>query len=520
MNLNLLNFRRLLLFSPAILLFACSGSNENSSGLAENAQLVEINDPNVQADVLPFSLEFVEQTFSNEQPLPRLQSYVHVMGKSGELLILGGRKQGLHTFKSEGSNFVRDSSNHFMFVIDPSTGKQWSLDVNQLGDELSAPLSATNMQAYHDRASDQFYIAGGYGWKADGSNMITFPSMMAFKVEDMIKAIKSGASADQIKGLISIGKDERYAVTGGELFLLNGNFYLVFGQRFDGQYRAFGGSDFTQQYTEEIRIFTLKRNSLEILSYGSTKSSDAERPFHRRDGNLLEDIDPVTLNPRIAAMGGVFLPGIIGAYDYPIYISGPQNPEIKKDIRQRFSQYECPVISVVQEGDSLNSVFHTFFGGISAYYYFQTPAQKNVYDSVTVEHRNDGFPFIADISTFQVSSDGSYAEYILPKPIPGSRLLGASIRFIPNRALVDLGLAFENGIIRLSKVPNGEKILAGYIYGGIEAENPLPRAPNTGTFVSNSLFAVYLNPKPSGAIPAEKAKKAVFNYNQEHSSGD
>jgi hypothetical protein len=513
------NIHRLfLLIFTGIILMGCPGPKESASqiGIAEFAEVI---DPNVVSDLLPFTLEFVEQNFQNVQPLPRLQSYAHAMGMNGELLVLGGRRQGLHTFKSQGSNFVRDSANHFMFVIDPSSGKQWSFDVSQLGDELSAPLSATNMQAYHDLKTDQFFVVGGYGWKADGSDMITFPTIIRFQIEPMIEAIKSGKSADQIKSLISMGKDERFAVTGGELFSLNGNFYLVFGQRFDGQYRAFGGADFTQQYTEEIRIFTLKRNSLEILSYGSTKSTDPDRPFHRRDGNLLEDIDPVTLQPRIAALGGVFLPGVIGAYDYPIYISGPQNPVIHKDIRQKFSQYECPVISIVQETDSLNSVFHTFFGGISGYYYFQTPSQKDAYDTVTAQHRNDGFPFISDISTFKVSSDGSHVEYILPQPIPGSRLLGASIKFIPNRSLIGQNLAFENGIIRISQVKPGEKILAGYIYGGIEAEQPLPLVPNGGTFVSNSLFSVYLTPTSSGAIPAEKAKKAVFNYNQEHSDG-
>jgi hypothetical protein len=506
-----------ILFFAGSLLFlsACGNSGNTETENANQEALVEVNepmDPNVQPDVLPYTIEFVEQVFKGKKPLPGLQSYTKAVNKAGEILVIGGRKQGLHTFMpAPADNFLADSANNLLFVIDPASGDFWSFDLNGLPDELSAPLQSNNLQGYHDLATDEMYIVGGYGWKADGSDMKTFGTIIRFKVEPLTQAIKSGASASQISSLMEFGSDDRLAVTGGELFNLNGNFYLVFGQRFDGQYRAFGGTDFTQKYTEEIRIFTLKSGSLDILSYGATKTADPDRPFRRRDGTILEDIDPVTGRDRITALGGVFLPGIIGGYDYPIYITGPQSPVVKKDVHQKFSQYECPVISIYDDQSATKSMYYTMFGGIGLYYYSQTPEQKRIYDLATSQGRNDGIPFVADISTFQESADGVYSEYINSKPIPGNRLLGSSITFIANRSLFDSGKTTESGIVKLSQLQVGEKVLAGYILGGIEAAAPLPEIPNKGTWASNSMFAVYVTKTPSGAIPSSFAIKADPN---------
>ena len=466
-------------------------------------------DSNEVAGALPFTIEFVEQNYGAKPALPSLQSYVSAMNQDGELFIAGGRRQGLHTFNpAPANNFVKDSANNFLYIIDPMAGDQWSFDVNQLSDDFSAPLQSTNLQSYHDESSDYMYIVGGYGWKADGTDMVTFGTVIRFKLEDVSAAIKSGASASDIEAMMQIGKDDRLAITGGELFMMNGSFYLIFGQRFDGQYRAFGGTDFTQEYSNEIRVFRLDPQTLKVTAYGATPNSGADQPFHRRDGNIFESIDPATGKQIITALGGVFKPGIIGAYDYPIFISGPSTVAMDSSVHQMFSQYECPVIRIYNETPQDSSMYQTMFGGISRYYYSQTPDQRAVFDTATFQGRNDGLPFIADITTFQQSSSGTYQEFILPNPIVGNRLLGSSITFIENRALEAELMAFDNGVIRLSNVPSDSKILAGYIFGGIEAQNPFPSIPNQGTWVSNTLFAVYVTNTPSGAIPASNAKIA------------
>jgi hypothetical protein len=488
------------------------GCGNSSSSVTNDLKLAVANDSipaNAIKDALPYTLEFVEKTYPGKKPLPCLQSYLSAVASDGSWLVMAGRRQGLHTFKSApAKNFVPDSSNNYMFVINPQTGDLVSFDVNTLSPALSAPLQATNLQSYFDEATGKLYIVGGYGWKADKSDMVTFNTIMGFKVDDMVAAIKSGASVSQITALFEISQDDRFAVTGGELFKMGGNFYLVFGQRFDGQYRAFGGSDFTQKYTEEVRVFNLVPNSLKINSYGATTNTESDHPFHRRDGNTIEDIDPVTGKPRITAFGGVFQPGVIGAYTYPIYINSPSAPILDRKANQKFSQYECPVISVYDSANT-HSVYRTFFGGIGHYYYYQTPAHKAAYDTVTKEGRNDGFPFVEDISTFLESADGTYKEFIHIDPLPGNRLIGAATSFILNPLLAKQGMVYSNGVIKLAAIPAKTRLLIGYIYGGIEAQNPLPLEPNTGTFVSNSVFEVYLNYVPSAAIPASEGHEST-----------
>jgi hypothetical protein len=357
------------------------------------------------------------------------------------------------------------------------------------------------------------FIVGGYGWKADSSDMITFNTIIAFNVTKMVTAIKNGSSASDIKKLIRMAQDDRLAVTGGELFYMNNVFFLVFGQVFTGQYRAFGGTDYTQTYTESIKRFTLNPNTLQVLSYGETTTTNPDRPYHRRDGNIIQDIDPQTFSSRIGAYGGVFRPGIIGAYTYPVFINStdPSNPVIDTSGNQKFSQYECPVVSIV-DSSAKAAVYHTFFGGIGHYYYAQTPSQKAIYDTATVQGRNDGFPFVQDITTFLQKADGTYEEWIHTTSTPNHRLVGSSVRFLLMPKLINEGVAYSNGVIKLQKLTTGQKQFVGYVYGGIEALNPLPFIPNTGTWVTNSVWKVYVTRQPTAAIPASEGHQSTQDY--------
>lgn len=461
-----------------------------------------------EAATLPFSISFEELNFENKPVLPHLQSYASTISKDGYLLLLGGRwQQGLHQFKGKpNKNFDPAKSNRNIYVIDPNTGDCWCFDTNKLSPELFAPIQATNQQAHHERATDIMYLVGGYGWKADKSDMLTFNTIISFKVEELVLAIKSSASSAVIQNLFAISNDDRLAITGGELTKLDETFYLIFGQLFNGQYSAFGGADYFQAYSEEIRAFTLKPDSLEILSYGANRSSDADHPYHRRDGNIVESIDPTTGELRITAFGGVFPPGIIGGYTYPINIYGTKSPIIDRSVNQKFSQYECPTISVYD--DKNPSIYHTFFGGISHHYYSQTADQENVYEEVTKEGRNDGLPFISDITTFTQNSEGQYAEYLHKEPIMNNLLIGSSSSFMVLPSLYATGNLFENGVIKLSSLTANTRYLVGYIFGGIVADFPLPKIPNAGTTAANKLFAVYLTYTNTEVLSAELGKEA------------
>jgi hypothetical protein len=218
---------------------------------------------------------------------------------------------------------------------------------------------------------------------------------------------------------------------------------------------------------------------------------------------------PETGADSISAFGGAFLPGIIGAYDYPVHLRetrGMLSARSDRALQQRFAPYTCPTIVVFDARSG--SVFHTFFGGIAHYWYWQTPAQHQVYTGVTKVGRNDGLPFIADISTLELRGDGSHREWIAPAPVPGHALHGASTDFLPNIQVFGRKMR-STGVLELTAFEPGERALVGWIYGGIDANFPLPIIPGQGTQATNALYAVYLRKTPWDGIPASAAHEAV-----------
>ncbi len=495
------------------------------------------------ANAIPYTLKFTPKQYTNMPALPGIQAYVAVES-GGKLLVIGGRAQGMHTFfPPPMANFPANQANKLLLVIDPATGQQWSYDVTPLPAALADPLQASSQQSCYDLASDQMYIVGGYGWDSATKGMITFNTILRFPVGKLIAAIMSNDPAAQktaaIQKLIESASDDRLAVTGGGLNKLGDNFYLSLGQKFTGEYRAFAPNtpndkaSFTQTYTQQIAVFTLKPGTLDILTFGPLTSSDPTKPFNRRDGVVIGDMDPKTAKPRIAAFGGVFKPGSTMGYSQPIYVNdnnGQPSFTIDAQLEQKFSQYRCPVITVFDDANQL--VYHTFFGGISHYYFSQTPMQKTIYDLANSQSRGDGIPFIGDVTTVSQKNDGSYAQFILPDPIPmvnippavieqvfgpppfqkykvtQTNLVGASGDFLLNSQIIKSNQAYENEVIRLSKFDKGKTVTLGYIYGSITAVFPYPLIPNEGTFPGNTVFEVTLTYSPTDAYPGDAGTPA------------
>jgi hypothetical protein len=506
----------------------------------------------VVEDVLPFKIQFTEVQYQDQQRLPpALQSYVPCVLPDGNWFLLGGRTQGLHTFNVlppnanlDDGNFPPRLANHFLWVIHPEDGVLGRFDVSHLSDRLAEPLRATNQQYYYDPDRDFLYVVGGYG--ARGNEMVTFDTILRMSASQVAEVVichdSDEEKAARIEQLIENDRDERLAVTGGALHWKDGVFYLVFGHLFMGQYTAFGseqrhllqlmqrrdllGQDadlprleatrqfesfdvtlpFHQRYTEQIRTFTLRPGTLKILNYGATDSARPDRPFHRRDGNIIMTVDPLSGQPRIGAFGGVFRPGVIGAYTEPILMRSPGLHEIH-DYRQIMNQYECPVIVIHAPAE--RTVYHTFFGGIGSHFYHQTTEQQEVYERVSREGRNDGLPFVADVSVL-VHGSGGYEEYILPDPVPGHRLLGSGMRFLPNRPLLHNRTAHPrlDEVLDLDQLDAGETVVVGHVFGGIEADFPLPIVTSAGTQASSRVFRVAVSKVNSAAIPAGHATPA------------
>jgi hypothetical protein len=106
--------------------------------------------------------------------------------------------------------------------------------------------------------------------------------------------------------------------------------------------------------------------------------------------------------------------------------------------------------------------------------------------------------------------------------MPDRRLVGTNaelLRAVPPAGATDIRYAAVPEAVDLSKMSPGESRVVGYIYGGIEANAPLPLIPNLGTSASSSVFAVTLTMAPSSVIPASKATFANPNPHFHRSRG-
>jgi hypothetical protein len=468
---------------------------------------------------LPYTLTF--EPSPQPSTLPALQSYCLANVSPTQWLILGGRRLGLHQFNPPpANNFMQP--NTILWSINPVTQTATEVaDLSQLPPSIGDPLTSTNQQCEYNSENGNWYIVGGYGLsRASNNTFVTFNTIFQVSAARLAAIASSNSSSAEMQAAVAqllqgpniMITNDALKDTGGVLsHNAAGLEFLSFGQVFNGSYNPFG-SGFSQTYTQNVQPFTIATSPLSIRTLQPITSSSKDKPFNRRDFAATYDIDPATGQDRFAVFGGVFRPGAIAGYDYPVYITGSGiNVSVTPDqtVKQHFGFYQSPII-VVWDG---SKVYHTFFGGIGHYFYTQSAPQKTVYKYVTKNGRNDGLPFIEDIDTLIENSSGSYAEYIAPQPVPGNMLHGAAIDFIPNLALSDKFQGIGGNVINLSKFTPGEKELIGYIYGGVEADYPLPCQPSHGTQATNQFYQVFLTMTPwSGQIPADQATEALGYY--------
>lgn len=468
---------------------------------------------------LPYTLTFVQMPQPSQ--LPALQSYCIADVSATQWLILGGRLSiGLHQFNPPPVNNFQQP-NTFLWSINPVAGTALQVaDLSKLDPSIGDPLTSSNQECEYNAETGYWYIVGGYGMSRTANAFVTFPTIFQLPVGKLVDIANSHLPAATMQKAVEylLGQpgimltNQAMKVTGGVLsHNAAGLEFLSFGQVFDGSYNPFG-SGFTQNYTQSVQPFTIASTPFSIKTWLPITSTDPDSPYNRRDFVATYDIDPATKQDRFAVFGGVFHPGAIAGYDYPVYITGiGTTPSVSPDhsVHQHFGFYQSPAI-VVWDGAL---IYHTFFGGIGHFFYNQTPAQQTVYKYVTGNGRNDGLPFIEDIDTLIENSSGAYQEYIAPVAVPGGVLHGASVDFIPN---LDESSKFEGiggNVVNLSSFTAGEKELIGYIYGGIEADYPLPCQPSHGTEGTDALYQVWLTYSPwTGQIPATEAHEAIGYY--------
>ncbi|MBU1369403.1 MAG: hypothetical protein KJ578_03135 [Bacteroidetes bacterium] len=400
--------------------------------------------------------------------LPGLHSYAFAQHE-GKWLIIGGRKDGLHA-RQPFNAFPASENNTDIFVVDIANAQFWSSSVDALPTSIKEQLQSTNMNFHQEK--DTLYIIGGYGYSESSNNHITFPHLTTINVPELISAIQDNQAITPFFKQI---QDDIFAVTGGHLEKLNSLFYLVGGHRFDGRYNPMGNPTYIQEYTNQIRKFTVD-NSGDQLSYGDYTAITDPVHLRRRDYNLLPQIFPDG-EQGFTISSGVFQINVDLPFLYPVDITASDYTPITT-FNQYLSNYHSAVACLY---DSIDNRMHSlFFGGMSQYYY----QNGNLI-------QDDLVPFVSTISRLTRDADGNLTEVQLPIEMPA--LKGASAEFITNLALPH----YTNEVLKLSEI-NEDSMMIGHIYGGISSNmlNPFANNQTNLTSADNTIYEVWLSANP------------------------
>jgi hypothetical protein len=412
-----------------------------------------------------YEVSLVAVSVSN---LPGLHSYAYAQ-HDGKWLIIGGRKDGLHA-RQPFNTFPATQSNTDIYVVDVVNNQMWSSSVNVLPTGIKEQLQSTNMNFYQDE--DTLYIIGGYGFSATSNDHITYPNLTSINVPELISAIQNSQSIIPYFKQI---QNDIFAVTGAHLKKLNGLFYLVGGHRFTGRYNPMGNPTYTQQYTNQIRKFSID-NSGTQLSFGNYTTLTDQVHLHRRDYNLLPQVFP-NGQQGFTVSSGVFQINADLPFLYPVDITENDYSPITT-FNQYLSNYHSAVACLY---DSANNNMHSlFFGGMSQYYYQNGTLIQD-----------DLVPFVKTISRVTRDANGVLTEFQLPLEMPS--LQGSSAEFIPNLNLPH----YTNKVFKLSEI-NQNSFMIGHILGGINSisQNPFSNNQTNQTKADTTIFEVWLKINP------------------------
>lgn len=455
--------------------------------------LVSISLFGQQPPEIPFQ---VTVAAASNQPAPALQSFAYAVDGSRWLLV-GGRTNGFHRTSTREATFPTAQSNEDLYVVDVAANRAWKAPIPS---GYLQQLRSTNMEYYQD-VDKVLYLIGGYGSICDDDKpecYQTFPNLTAIDVPKMINAIIEGRQKDLPSYIITTA-DNRMKVTGGELFKLGGNFYLVFGQDFEGIYK--GG--ISGNYTDAVRRFKITINittrTISISDYQEFKApGGVDSQYHRRDLNVAEAIRATTGLPfGLTAFGGVFTK-TAGAWTNPVYIdqssAGSTTIRVDTSFNQKMSQYTCGRIAMFSS--QTLRMYTTFLGGISLYYY-----DKN--GNLVASNLDNFMPFINTITTLARLPDGNTVEWPQPPSLALPELIGANAVFIRNPDIPLIQNSHE--VIDYDKLPPGPT-LVGYLYGGIHAMAPQISFINP-SYANSTIYGVYVRKTSAAEKPVASEAK-------------
>ncbi|MDP2176164.1 MAG: T9SS type A sorting domain-containing protein [Bacteroidota bacterium] len=393
-----------------------------------------------------------------------LQSYAFGQ-HDGKWLIVGGRLDGLHR-RQPFAAFDVAGNNNQLIVVDPVSKQKWTASISTLSVALIEQLSSTNMEFHQD--GKYLYVIGGYGYHTATTSRKTFDNLTAIDVPAVINAVVTGGS---FSGFFRQISDVKFSVTGGHLKKIDQTYYLIGGNKFDGNYNPMGNNTFTQAYTNAIRKFKLTDDGTNIVISHLPEVVDSAN-LHRRDYNAVPQILPNELEG-ITAFSGVFQQAADLPFLNCVNIDSATY-SVNNSFQQYYNHYHCAVMPLYSA--TKNEMHNVFFGGIAQYY-----------DNMGVLVQDNNVPFVKTIARVTRTANGNMAEFKLPIEMP--TFLGAGSEFIPLLSVPH----YNNEVIKLDELTK-DTTLVGYIYGGINSSAPNIFFSNTGTqsSASSQIFKVYV----------------------------
>lgn len=413
------------------------------------------------AQLLPYKIAIDSMIIPE---LGGLQSYA-IGQADGKWLIIGGRLDGLHR-RQPWATFDVAGNNNQIIVVDPINKQKWNSNLISLDTNLREQLSSANMQFV--QRDNILFLLGGYGYSALKDDHISFPNFTTVDVPGLINAIIEGKSINTFFHQIT---DEKFALCGGQMMLLDNDLYVVGGNRFDGRYNPMDNPTFVQTYSHSVQRYSVELNGL-IPTLKQQSSFTDEALMRKRDFNVQPTILP-SGEQALISFSGVFQKNYNIPHLNAVLIDKNGMTEVP-EFAQYFNHYHCANAALFDPVSK--SSHHLFFGGIAHYY-----------DSIGMLVQDNDVPFTPAISYILRDSKGKMTEYKLPIQLPG--YLGAASEFIPANDLPQL----SNEIIDLSKL-KGDSILLGYLFGGIKSSAANIFWINTGveSSASQMIYPIYL----------------------------
>lgn len=436
---------------------------------------------------LPYQVELRRYDMATAD-VPTIHSFV-AGEHNGQWVIMGGLTNGLHGFDLNQGTVPGGRSNRSVWVIDPITKQTWGRTIEHTDagsgfTELKV-LSLTTANAQFEQVGDVLFMVGGYGDNdpANPDDRDTFSTFTAIDLPGIVDWAKGGAgqAADHIRQT----SDEFFAVTGGDLYEIDGQMHLVFGQDYQGRYRG----RLNGEYTKQVRTFTIQDDGT-TLGFTEVGSSTPQDHFRRRDLNIYPTILPQgdgTLAEGITVLSGVFteangywtVPVEIDAAGTPVQIDGGNDP-LNTDggldaddsvFKQAMNIYHSAKFGLFSA--ETGAMHQVLMGGITLQEYAPTDPNADANGFVT----DGNLPNTSQMTSVVRYADGSYEQHYLGAYPEMTTDEGALMRFGSNAEFfLDHGIpTFENGVIDLDTLAaefGGGDVRVGFVYGGIVANAP------------------------------------------------